>query len=438
MCGFPLMHLDKHLKVLVQQNKRFVAICEEFPRPPSFSAKDGFDRRVVRVITPGTLIDESFLNPYENNYLLAISPSDSSSWNSDSHEASSNPVGLAWMDVSTGEFFAKSSTYDNFPDELARIRPREIVLDKGLEQYSLHPIQQALREDEGSFISYIVPSNAAILAPTHAIYDYSDDLALPYDTSHTAPSSVFSPCETSAVKLLTTYLHANLLDGMPPLSSPSKEATEGRMQIDSHTIEALEIRENLSERGTKGSLLSVIKRTITSSGTRLLARWLCKHRNYFLSTVANYLIGSPSTSIREINTRQSLVSFLYARPHLREDLSRFLADIEDTTRIVQKFLVGRGDPSDLVSIHTTISVWESIKQRIEMEKTMEQKERGDDFQNEWASIDALLSRMSDLRELSHKIRSALQQDEDLATENITSDLDASRKYGLNKGGINPS
>lgn len=99
MCGFPLVHLQKHLNTLVQQNNRFVALCEEFARPVPPGTRPLFDRRVVRIVTPGTLIDEPFLNHYENNYLLAISSDASHSL--EEHD----DVGLAWIDVSTGEFF---------------------------------------------------------------------------------------------------------------------------------------------------------------------------------------------------------------------------------------------------------------------------------------------------------------------------------------------
>jgi DNA mismatch repair ATPase MutS len=215
---------------------------------------------VVRVITPGTLIDESFLNPYENNYLLAIDCT-----------TPDGPLGLAWIDVSTGEFFSNSSTYEGFRDELARISPREIVLDKTMEVSASHPIRKAILE-EGTLISYAVPSDTELPVPAIVPYDHSDDLVPPAD----APSPTFEPCETSAIKLLTSFLRANLLERMPVLSSPCKEMSDGRMQIDSHTIKALEIRESMIEGGTSGSLLSVIKRTKTTGGTRLLARWLCK------------------------------------------------------------------------------------------------------------------------------------------------------------------
>ena len=419
------MHLDKYLKILVKQHKRFVAMCEEFPRPPSLNAKDGLARRVVRVITPGTLIDESFLNPYENNYLLAISSG-----------ASDGPLGLAWIDVSTGEFFSKSSSYEGFRDELARISPREIVLEKVLEDDPSHPVRKVLAED-GNFVSYAVSSDAELLAPATPP---SDDLV-------DAPSIAFEPCETSAVKLLTAFLRANLLEGMPALSSPSKEISDGRMQIDSHTIKALEIRESMIEGGTTGSLLSVIKRTQTTGGTRLLARWLCKSPLLILGRYRPSLSGSPSTSIKEINARQSLVSFLCARPHLREDLAAYLSDVEDVSRIVQRFILGRGEPSDLASIHSSISIWGKLKARLQMEQRRELRENGEDVQCDWASVNTLLSKMTDLSQLSGRIASALHLGDDQAraantdAEDSVESPDASRsgvwRWGSNKWTIRP-
>src|SRR5271168_3644208 len=135
MCGFPLMHLDRHLKTLVQHEKRFVAMCEEFPRHSNPEIKE-FDRRVSRVITPGTLIDESFLNPLENNYLVAISPS--------IQDDVKSPVGLAWIDVSTGGFFSETCSLESLQDELARLAPREIVLDNVFKTLGNHPFFTSL------------------------------------------------------------------------------------------------------------------------------------------------------------------------------------------------------------------------------------------------------------------------------------------------------
>lgn len=284
MCGFPLAHTDKYLKVLVQQNKRFVAMCDEFPRYTKQGVKE-FDRRVTRVITPGTLIDEPFLNPYENNFLLAISTPEDTSSIAASHTAEMR-IGLAWIDVSTGEFFSKPSTYDSLRDELARIGPRETVVNERLKTEKNHPISQALAEEE-NFVSYIshqdctaargagrCPGGASII---EAIGSSQSDMMEDLSDKPTDRETSYSLQETAAIGLLTAFLNANLLEYMPKLALPNQESIEARMHIDSHTIKALEIREGAREEGIRGSLLSAIKRTVTSGGTRLLTRWLCEY-----------------------------------------------------------------------------------------------------------------------------------------------------------------
>lgn len=421
MCGFPLVQLDKYLKVLVQQNHRFVAMCEEFPRFIPGAAKPEFDRRVVRVITPGTLIDEPFLNHYENNYLLSISSLDAASSHKSGAEEIPKVIGLAWMDVSTGEFIVKRSTYDCLRDELARIGPKEIVLDKAVEPHPSHPIRLALSE-EGNFVSYITPSEETVPPPNH-VYTVDHTASIDGENTLTRSIAALTLHETSAIDLLTTFLNANLLEHMPVLSLPNREDTGGRMQIDSHTIRALEIRGGAAEGTTKGSLLSVIKRTVTSGGTRLLARWLCE----CLCLIANLIIdlrfpGSPSTSIKEISARQSLVGFLHARPHLRDDIRQALGGMEDASRIVQKFIMGRGNTSDLSAMHSTIMIWSSVKRRIEIERKMEKEEKCSTSEDEWASLDALMSRMSDLRSLACRISMALHQRVDVAEDTQTSQI----------------
>ncbi|KAL6304264.1 muts domain V-domain-containing protein [Sparassis latifolia] len=400
MCGFPLMHVNKYLKILVQHHQRFVAMCEEFPRSPQLGAKGGFDRRVVRIVTPGTLIDEPFLNPYENNYLLSITPGPPRSEDASGTKASR--LGLAWIDVSTGEFFTKITSLEGLRDELARISPREVVLDKEELADEAHPIRRAVAE-EGFFLSFFsVPTLPDADDQTFVLEDHCDrdDVTNLLDPSEAPIGPSLSEPEVCATTLLTAFLRANLLEHMPQLSAPSRESTNGRMQIDSNTIKALEIREGISDGGVKGSLLSVVKRTVTSSGTRLLARWLC----------------SPSTSLREINARQSLVAFFRKKSFLREDLVQSLGDIEDATRIVQRFLLGRGQASDLLAICSTIESWTSIKKRIELERKMEEQENGHVSEDDWASLDALMCSMNDLRHLSDRIDQALVRTDTASSE----------------------
>lgn len=257
------MHLDKYLKVLVLQHKRFVAMCEEFPHCQP-GQKPAFERRVVRVITPGTLIDEPFLNHYENNYLLAIA----SALNISDDIDDSHSFGLAWTDVSTGEFFTKMIHLESLKDHLARISPKEIVLPRELKNCLDHPVRQAIG-DEDIFVSYPThfPSDEPLPFPVDGVSLETNQLSVTYTTR-----------ESEAINILTSYMRENLLEHMPQLSTPSQEGSEERMQIDSHTIKALEIRESTREGGVTGSLLSVVKRTVTSSGTRFLVRRLCEYR----------------------------------------------------------------------------------------------------------------------------------------------------------------
>ena len=256
MCGFPILHLHKYLKILVEKNKRRVAICEEFLREPLKGPKSGFDRRVARIITPGTLIDEPFLNPDENNYLLSIATAGPLGGTTD-------VVGLSWIDVSTGEFFTKECTVEKLRDELVRIAPREVVMDKDAVDDAHLSAALGTMNQEGIVLSPVTSKPAEQGTPFGPLEDpESSALNL-------------SQTESTAVELLIAFLSDNLLESMPKLTQPSKEFSEGRMEIDSHTVKGLEIRESMREGGVTGSLLSVIKRTVTPSGTRLLARWLC-------------------------------------------------------------------------------------------------------------------------------------------------------------------
>ena len=119
--------------------------------------------------------------------------------------------------------------------------------------------------------------------------------------------------------------------------------------------------------------------------------------------------ASPSISVSEINSRQSLVAFFLRRPHLRADLSALLSDLEDCTRLVQKILLGRGFAADLSAISTSANIWNSIKQRFELEKKMEKQETGVLDKDEWASLDMLSSKLQSLEELARHIESALSR-----------------------------
>jgi DNA mismatch repair ATPase MutS len=371
MCGFPLTHLDKHLKTLVQHQKRFVSMCEEFPKYSKFGEKE-FERRVTRIVTPGTLIDEPFLNTFENNYLLSVQPSPDGPL-----------VGLAWIDVSTGEFFSKESTVESLQDEFARIGPKEVVLPASVPDDPSHPVISLLKE-ESMFYSF-----AAVQAP--ADRSTSDDASI----------------ESASIFLLSEYLHDNLLESAPVLESPTHETDSTLMQIDAHTIKSLEIREASYVGGTKGTLVSVIRRTTTDSGSRLLARRLCQSPSFtsYTTRLLTVFPGCPSTFLEEIENWQSTVAFFFKRPNLRADIIEKLKGMGDIGRIVQRFTLKRGDISDLLSVKKTIDLWGDILRALQLESDMEKRRKGS--KEEWKHIDILRKRILNLESLSTLIEDAL-------------------------------
>lgn len=117
--------------------------------------------------------------------------------------------------------------------------------------------------------------------------------------------------------------------------------------------------------------------------------------------------GSPSTKLDEINFRQSLVAFFVARPHVRHDIRQLLSGAEDATRILQRFLLGRGLPSDFSSLNSSIITWTSIHKRLMLEREQELNERGQLIADEWSCVDTLLGRMKNLADISIRITASL-------------------------------
>ena len=311
MCGFPVIHLQRYLKTLVQQNHRFVALCEEFARPASPGTKPLYDRRVARIVTPGTLIDEPFLNHYENNYLMAISPATSSP------PTEYDELGLAWLDVSTGEFFTKSTRVECLYDDIVRTRPREVVLPRTMESVDPCPIRAVVRGE------CIVVSYFDTPIPEH-LQSLPDVPYTLFDARHPT-TSILSSQEGSAVSLLTGYLQSILLEYMPSLSAPRKESDEARMEIDAHTLKSLEIREGVHGSGGIGTLLGCVRRTVTSGGTRLLSRWLCASQLYLTPR----LRLTATSQVHQVHPcRKSILgspSLLFSMPSLTFDVTSVIA-----------------------------------------------------------------------------------------------------------------
>lgn len=255
------------LRILVQEHQLYVALCEEFPN--TLRGKMGglmFDRRITRVITPGTLIDEKFLDAYENNYLLALQapmlPKLLSA------EANAQPVGLAWLDLSTGDFFTQESTLAGLGSDLARIKPREVVLnDKYLGMRENDFVKQL--EEDKIFVTYHPQPQPPSSQRSIEAWEEMLESPLPQHMVNQ-----FSELEVQAGTHLLQYVKAQLPGLSITLQPPIKRFPEETMGIDGNTMRSLEIKQTIRDGLFKGSLMHTIKRTVTKSGTRLLALWL--------------------------------------------------------------------------------------------------------------------------------------------------------------------
>ncbi|KAH6691634.1 MutS2 protein [Plectosphaerella plurivora] len=340
MAGFPFFQLDRFLKILVQDLNRYVAVAEEFPNSALDKVKSGgllHDRRVARIITPGTLIDENFMDPYANNYVLAIHAATEMVAPASPGvplATAGMPLGLAWLDLSTGQFFTQATTMAALSSVLSRIAPREVVLDQQLESNKDHDLFAILTEDRHLVTFSRLPDTASL-----------DDWA-PMLESDIPPETVtsFTEGEVVAGSLLLRYVEERLLGLKMKLQPPMRRENMDIMHIDKNSMRALEIKQTIRDANYRGSLLHAIRRTVTKSGARLLNEWL----------------SAPSTSLDVITDRQDLVARFIDDADLRDGIILLLRRSHDSQRLVQKFALGRGDPDDLLALASTVYATESI------------------------------------------------------------------------------
>lgn len=276
MAGFPFFQLDRFLKMLVQDHGRHVAISEETANDPSQKVKSGgllFDRQVKRVITPGTLIDENFLSPFEHNYLLAVAPESTSSGESSKLDVSdrvlTSSVGLSWIDLSSGDFYTQTTTLDSLPSAIARISPREIIVE---EVKGTTAAQRAL-----ALILQAQGQSPSLVKPPLSMLSDEDWQQLLDDPTAISILMTFRGEELVASNLLLQYAKDQLPGLKLKLQAPIRQSTDDYMIIDKNSLRGLEVTQTLRDGLFKGSLLHAVRRTCTESGTRLLAQRLSKH-----------------------------------------------------------------------------------------------------------------------------------------------------------------
>ncbi|RCH81992.1 DNA mismatch repair ATPase msh1, partial [Rhizopus stolonifer] len=333
--GFPLRSLDRYLDILVNRLQCRVAICEQSGTISSVDKSAlGIQRRITRIITPGTVIEERFLESNQYNYLLSISSKD-------------DKIGLAWVDVSVGEFVMQETTLDALKDDLARIRPREVILPE-----STRPSTETLQQGISDLEAYDPITRLLVNDPNLALSYQNDrqyNAAQGFKTfqglfSRFAEDSAdFGKLELGAAMALMAYVDETHVDRKIKWQMPLKFSTHDTVCIDSAAMASLELVKTLQGK-RMDSLLDVLDRTSTSAGSRLLTRW----------------ISSPLTNAREIKSRLEIVQCFTEDPFVLEDVRGLLRQSTDAQRALQRLALKRGQHSDVFEVWSTLDIIQKI------------------------------------------------------------------------------
>ncbi|RLJ52111.1 DNA mismatch repair protein MutS [Litoreibacter meonggei] len=312
MCGVPFHAAENYLLTLIRKGFR-VAVGEQLESPAEAKkrgSKSVVKRDVVRLVTPGTLTEDSLLEPRRHNFLAAYS------------EIRGDGA-MAWVDISTGEMRAGPCSKMRLSPELARLAPSEVLVSE---------------PDFDDLMAIVEDTGSALTPLSKGSFDSASAekrLISLYSIGSLDAFGTFSRAEIAALGALVDYLDITQKGKLPLLRPPVREAANRSMQIDAATRRNLELSQTLN--GTrKGSLLDTIDRTLTAGGARLLDRRL----------------SSPSTHLEELHARLDSVETFSTEAKLRTELRGELRRVPDMDRALSRIAMNRGGPRDLVSLRT--------------------------------------------------------------------------------------
>ncbi|HEX6977854.1 MAG TPA: DNA mismatch repair protein MutS [Alphaproteobacteria bacterium] len=317
MCGVPVHAYEAYLQRLIRNGFR-VAICEQL-EDPSEAKKRGSKavvrRDVVRIVTPGTLTEETLLDARRHNYLAALAESNGA-------------LGFAWLDLSTGDFFLQPLAASGIASALARVAPGEILVPDRL--LARDEVKVQLNDWKGA------------LTPLPSVRFDSENgrrrLEAMYGVKALDGFGAFGRAELAAGGSLVDYVELTQKGRLPRLKPPIRVAECGFLEIDPATRRNLELEQTL-EGQRRGSLLATIDRTLTGAGARRLAQHL----------------AAPLTDPRAIEARLDMVGFFVDDARRRDELREILRGLPDVERALSRIGLGRGGPRDLAAIRDCLS-----------------------------------------------------------------------------------
>jgi DNA mismatch repair protein MutS len=320
MCGVPVHAAEGYLLTLIRKGFR-VAVCEQMESPAEAKKrghKSVVKRDVVRLVTPGTLTEDSLLEARRHNYLAAFAEI-------------RDTAALAWVDISTGAFHVMPLNPARLGPELARLAPAELVVSES---------------KEADLYQLVSDFGISLTALSRATFDSAGAQKQVCDVFGIATLDAFGSfdrAEVAAMGAIVQYLDMTQKGKLPLLAKPIRERTDRTVQIDAATRRNLELTHALSG-GRAGSLLSVIDRTVTPGGARLLERRL----------------SSPSRSLPDIQRRLDAIDFALGNHPLFRDIREQLRKAPDLDRALSRVALDRAGPRDLAAIRNALTAAQAI------------------------------------------------------------------------------
>ncbi len=315
MAGFPFHALDTYLPKLVRAGKR-VAICDQLEDPKL--AKKLVKRGITELVTPGVSINDNVLDYKENNFLAAV-------------HFGKPMCGVSFLDISTGEFLVAEGTFDYIEKLLINFRPKEVLFERGL--------RNRFEECFGSkYLTFELDDWA-----------FTDEFANEKLTKHFETKNLkgfgISHLRSGVVAAgaILHYLGVTLHTQISHIRNISRIEEERYVRLDKFTIRSLELLGSMHDGGS--SLLSVVDRTLTAMGARLLKRWMV----------------FPLKDRKPIEERLDVVEYYFREPEFRELVEEQLHMIGDLERIIAKVAAGRVSPRELVQLKLALQAVEPIK-----------------------------------------------------------------------------
>ncbi|HYX93284.1 MAG TPA: DNA mismatch repair protein MutS, partial [Myxococcaceae bacterium] len=327
MCGVPYHSARRYIARLIEAGLR-VAICEQLEEPGS--GPGIVKREVIRVVTPGMVLDDEVLEPRSNNFLAAVYLGD-------------ERCGAALLDASTGDFFAlEVEGAEAIAEELARAEVREILVS-----------EEAQGTDELEALLARLPRRPALATLDRAAFEPSRAAQLL--RAHFAVASLAgfglegAPWATAAAGAALRYVRDTQKTDATHVDRLSRLDRSGYLLLDEASLQNLEVLRTLRDGSRKGSLLGVVDRTVTAMGARKLARWLT----------------APLRSLPEIAARLDAVEDLAAKGVVREELAAGLREISDLERLCAKLSLGAGNARDLRALATSLGALSKLAESLE-------------------------------------------------------------------------